>query len=76
MSDEQREKEQETAPKKTRVAAQGLVSHFTLAYIDEHMCWNLGCFSAGNAWPTALLAAFVWWEVASPTAFEKKQNKK
>ena len=29
-----------------------------------------------NAWPTALPAAFVWREVASPTAFEKKNNKK
>ena len=45
------------------------MSHFTLAYTDEHMCWNLGCFSA-------LLAAFVWREVASPTAFEKKTKQK
>ena len=29
-----------------------------------------------NAWPTALPAAFVWREVASPTAFEKKNKKK
>ena len=29
-----------------------------------------------NAWPTALPAAFVWREVASPTAFEKKKTKK
>ena len=29
-------------------------------------------FRRENAWPTALPAAFVWREVASPTAFEKK----
>ena len=27
-------------------------------------------------WPTALPSAFVWREVASPTAFEKKDDKK
>ena len=29
-------------------------------------------FRRENEWPTSLLAAFVWREVASPTAFEKK----
>ena len=27
-----------------------------------------------HACPTALTAAFVWWEIASPTEFEKKKN--
>ena len=31
-------------------------------------------FRGENAWPTALPAAFVWQEIASPTAFEKKNN--
>ena len=26
-----------------------------------------------HACPTALTAAFVWWEIASPTEFEKKK---
>ena len=29
-----------------------------------------------NEWPTALPVAFVWREVASPTAFEKKKKQK
>ena len=33
-------------------------------------------FRRENAWPTALPAAFVWREVASPTAFEKKTKQK
>ena len=33
-------------------------------------------FRRENAWPTALQAAFVWREVASPTAFEKKTKQK
>ena len=51
------------------------MSHSTFAYIDERMCCKPGCFSAGNAWPTALPAAFVWREVASPTAFEKENKR-
>ena len=37
--------------------------------------WAQVVFRGENAWPTALPAAFVWREVASPTAFEKKLNK-
>ena len=33
-------------------------------------------FRRENAWPTALPAAFVWREVVSPTAFEKKTKQK
>ena len=31
-------------------------------------------FRRENVWPTALPAAFVWREVTSPTAFEKKKK--
>ena len=49
MSDEQREKEQERVPKKPRVAAQGLSVSFHIGlHIDERMCCNPGCFSAGK----------------------------
>ena len=33
-------------------------------------------FGRENAWPTALPAAFVWREVASPTVFAKKTKQK
>ena len=33
-------------------------------------------FRRENAWPTALPGAFVWREVASPTAFENKTKQK
>ena len=33
-------------------------------------------FRRENVWPTALPPAFVWREVASPTAFEKKTKQK
>ena len=64
MSDEQREKEQERVPKNF---------HFTLAYI---CAVARVVFRRENAWPTGLLAAFVWREVASPTAFDKKNKPK
>ena len=37
---------------------------------------NRVVFRRENAWPPALPAAFVWREVASLTAFEKKTKQK